>query len=87
MLTAPGRFLETSDLACCDKGIINDYRQLIGVTVTNRAAVPVRLSQGRIGEVYEHTTVVSQAYDESGSRLRVRGLPGAIAKLTQSFQE
>ncbi|RKH40724.1 GTPase HflX [Corallococcus sicarius] len=43
--------------------------------------------QGRIGEVYEHTTVVSQAYDESGSRLRVRGLPGAIAKLTQSFQE
>ncbi|RKH26093.1 GTPase HflX [Corallococcus praedator] len=43
--------------------------------------------QGRISEVYEHTTVVSQAYDESGSRLRVRGLPGAIAKLTQSFQE
>ncbi|CAM4233975.1 GTPase HflX [Corallococcus sp. ZKHCc1 1396] len=43
--------------------------------------------QGRISEVYEHTTVVSQAYDETGSRLRVRGLPGAIAKLTQSFQE
>jgi GTPase len=43
--------------------------------------------QGRIGEVYEHTTVVSQAYDETGSRLRVRGLPGAIARLTRSFQE
>ncbi|NVJ05920.1 GTPase HflX [Myxococcus sp. AM001] len=43
--------------------------------------------QGRIGEVYEHTTVVSQSHDESGSRLRVRGLPGAIAKLTQAFQE
>ncbi|AKQ66804.1 GTP-binding protein related to HflX [Myxococcus hansupus] len=43
--------------------------------------------QGHIREVYEHTTVVSQAYDESGSRLRVRGLPGAIAKLTQLFQE
>ncbi|WP_163778334.1 GTPase HflX [Myxococcus vastator] len=43
--------------------------------------------QGRIGEVYEHTTVVSQSHDESGSRLRVRGLPGAIAKLTQTFQE
>ncbi|NOJ97349.1 GTPase HflX [Corallococcus coralloides] len=43
--------------------------------------------QARIGEVYEHTTVVSQAYDETGSRLRVRGLPGAIARLTRSFQE
>ncbi|MCP3138076.1 GTPase HflX [Pyxidicoccus xibeiensis] len=43
-------------------------------------------SQGRIGEVYEHTTVVSQAFDEHGSRLRVRGLPGAIARLSQAFQ-
>ncbi|MCY1023492.1 GTPase HflX [Pyxidicoccus sp. MSG2] len=43
-------------------------------------------NQGRIGEVYEHTTVLSQEYDESGSRLRVRGLPGAIARLTQAFQ-
>ncbi|TSC24100.1 GTPase HflX [Corallococcus sp. Z5C101001] len=43
--------------------------------------------QARIGEVYEHTTVVSQAYDELGSRLRVRGLPGAIARLTRSLQD
>ncbi|WP_164019737.1 GTPase HflX [Pyxidicoccus trucidator] len=43
-------------------------------------------SQGRIGEVYEHTTVLTQEYDESGSRLRVRGLPAAISKLTQAFQ-
>ncbi|NOK12118.1 GTPase HflX [Corallococcus exercitus] len=43
--------------------------------------------QARIGEVYEHTTVVSQAYDETGSRLRVRGLPGAIARLTRSLQD
>lgn len=43
-------------------------------------------NQGRIGEVYEHTTVLTQEYDESGSKLRVRGLPGAIARLTQAFQ-
>jgi GTP-binding protein HflX len=43
-------------------------------------------NQGRIGEVYEHTTVVSQEFDESGSKLRVRGLPAAIARLTQAFQ-
>lgn len=43
-------------------------------------------SQGRIGEVYENTTVLTQEYDESGRKLRVRGLPAAIAKLTQAFQ-
>jgi GTP-binding protein HflX len=42
-------------------------------------------SQSRIREVYEHTTVLSEAFDESGRRLRVRGLPGAIARLTQAF--
>ncbi|QSQ22788.1 GTPase HflX [Pyxidicoccus parkwayensis] len=43
-------------------------------------------SQGRIGEVYEHTTVLTQEYDETGSKLRVRGLPAAISKLIQAFQ-
>ncbi len=43
-------------------------------------------SQGRIGEVYEHTTVVSQEFDEHGRKLRVRGLPAAIARLKQAFQ-
>ncbi|KFE71757.1 GTPase HflX [Hyalangium minutum] len=42
-------------------------------------------SQSRISEVYEHTTVLSESFDESGRKLRVRGLPGAIARLTQSF--
>ena len=48
VLAAPGRFLQTSDFAYYDKGIINSYRQLTGVTVSNRAAVPIRLSKGRI---------------------------------------
>jgi len=42
-------------------------------------------SQSRISEVYENTTVLSEAFDESGRKLRVRGLPGAIARLTQAF--
>jgi GTPase len=41
--------------------------------------------QGGLGEVYEHTTVLAEHYDESGRRLRVRGLPAAIARLTQAF--
>jgi len=42
-------------------------------------------AQSRISEVYEHTTVLSESFDETGRRLRVRGLPGAIARLTQAF--
>jgi GTP-binding protein HflX len=42
-------------------------------------------AQSRISEVYEHTTVLSETFDESGRKLRVRGLPGAIARLTQAF--
>jgi GTP-binding protein HflX len=43
-------------------------------------------SQGRIGEVYERARVVSEAFDEAGRLLRVRAMPGAIAKLTRMFQ-
>jgi GTP-binding protein HflX len=42
-------------------------------------------AQARLGEVYEHTTVLSESYDETGRTLRVRGLPGAISRLTQAF--
>jgi GTP-binding protein HflX len=43
-------------------------------------------SQGRIGEVYENARVVAEAFDEAGRRLRVRSMPGAIARLVRSFQ-
>ena len=37
--------------------------------------------QGLIGEVYESARVLSEEYDEAGRVLKVRGLPGAIARL------
>ena len=43
--------------------------------------------QGLIGEVYESARVLSEAYDETGRVLRVRGLPGAIARLRRSLAE
>ena len=43
-------------------------------------------SQGRIGEVYESARVLSETFDEVGRRVRVRSMPGAIARLTRSFQ-
>ncbi len=41
--------------------------------------------QGLIGEVYESARVLSEAYDETGRVLTVRGLPGAIARLRRSL--
>jgi GTP-binding protein HflX len=41
--------------------------------------------QGLIGEVYESARVVSEEYDEHGRVLKVRGLPGAIARLQRSL--
>ena len=37
--------------------------------------------QSLLGEIYDNARVLSEAFDESGRRLKVRGLPGAIARL------
>ncbi len=37
--------------------------------------------QSLLGEIYENARVLSEGYDESGRILKVRGLPGAIARL------
>jgi len=39
--------------------------------------------QALIAEVYESARVVSESFDESGRRLVIRALPGALAKLQQ----
>jgi len=41
--------------------------------------------QALVGEVYESARVVSEDYDETGTRLRVRALPAAIARLRRAF--
>ena len=42
--------------------------------------------QGMIGEVYESARVLSEDHDETGRVLRVRGLPGAMARLRRSLE-
>jgi hypothetical protein len=44
----PDLFLQTSNLTYYDKGIINDYRQLTGVTVLNKSKYPVNNLQGEV---------------------------------------
>jgi GTPase len=41
--------------------------------------------QSLIGSVYENARVMSEDYDEEGTRLRVRALPAAIARLRSSL--
>ncbi len=49
LATQPNTLLETSDLRHYDKGIINDYRQLVGVTVLNTSRYcSVRAAEGDV---------------------------------------
>jgi GTP-binding protein HflX len=52
--------------------------------VDGELSVPYSV-QDRLGDVYESVRVVSEEYDERGARLRVRGLPAAIARLKRAF--
>ncbi len=40
--------------------------------------------QGLLGDVYEGARVLSEDYDATGRILKVRGLPGAIARLQRA---
>jgi GTPase len=42
--------------------------------------------QGLLGQVYENARVVAEEYDEIGTRMTVRGLPAAIARLRHAFE-
>jgi GTPase len=42
--------------------------------------------QGLLGQVYENARVVAEEYDETGTRMTVRGLPAAIARLRHAFE-
>jgi GTPase len=41
--------------------------------------------QGRLGDVYENARVLSEDYDTTGRIMKVRGLPGAIARLRRAL--
>ncbi|MDB5903177.1 MAG: hypothetical protein JWM26_2055 [Betaproteobacteria bacterium] len=43
--------------------------------------------QSLLGEVYENARVLSEEYDATGRVLKVRGLPGAIARLRSALTE
>lgn len=48
LLRAPGQFLEATNLGYYDKGIINDYRQLVKLDVLNRSTLAVQNISGTV---------------------------------------
>jgi GTP-binding protein HflX len=42
--------------------------------------------QSLLGDIYENARVVGESYDETGTRLTVRGLPAAIARLRRACE-
>jgi GTP-binding protein HflX len=41
--------------------------------------------QGKMGEIYENARIVSEQYEEQGTRLMIRALPASVARLKQLF--
>jgi GTP-binding protein HflX len=52
--------------------------------VEDRLVLPYA-KQGLLSEVYEHARVLSEDYDTTGRIMKVRGLPGAIARLRRTL--
>ncbi len=72
---------DPADVAALRQAILDFFERSM---VEEDLVIPYA-KHGRLGEVYESARVVSEEYDESGTRLRVRGLPAAIAKLRRAF--
>ena len=48
VLAAPSRYLQASDLKYYDQGIINDYRQVVQLSVLNRSTLAVQNLAGQV---------------------------------------
>ena len=84
------RFPDAIQLSAHRPGDVSDLRDTI-VGFFEAAMVEDTLSlpyskQGLIGEIYDSARVLSEDYDEHGRVLRVRGLPGAIARLRRGLE-
>ena len=46
-----------------------------------------KAKQSLLGEIYDNARVLSEDYDANGRILKVRGLPGAIARLRTALAD
>ena len=76
-------------LSAHDAGDVAALRQTLidyfEASMVDEELVVPYAKQALIGDVYESARVLSEDYDESGTRMRVRALPAAIAQLRRAF--
>ena len=65
------------DVAALRKTIITFFEAAM---VDDQIVLPYA-KQGLLGDVYDNARVLSEDYDTTGRIMKVRGLPGAIARL------
>ncbi len=73
---------DTGDIAALHQTIVTFFEASM---VEEDLVVPYS-RQALLGDVYESARVVAEDYDENGTRLRVRGLPAALARLRRAFE-
>src|ERR1700726_164121 len=70
-----------TDVAALRETIITFFEAAM---VEDRLVLPYA-KQGLLGDVYDHARVLSEHYDTTGRIMKVRGLPGAIARLRRTL--
>ena len=70
-----------ADVAALRKTIITFFEAAM---VEDQIVLPYA-KQGLLGDVYENARVLSEDYDTTGRIMKVRGLPGAIARLRRTL--
>jgi GTP-binding protein HflX len=77
-------------LSAHDRGDVVALREAIiqffDDTMVEADLVVPYAKQALLGDVYENAKVVAEDYDETGTRLRLRGLPAAIARLQRACE-
>ena len=69
------------DVAALRKAIITFFEAAM---VDDQIVLPYA-KQGLLGDVYDNARVLSEDYDTTGRIMKVRGLPGAIARLRRTL--
>jgi GTP-binding protein HflX len=70
-----------ADVAALRKTIITFFEAAM---VDDQIVLPYA-KQGLLGDVYDNARVLSEDYDTIGRIMKVRGLPGAIARLRRTL--
>jgi hypothetical protein len=88
VLNNPNAFLDVSDIHSFDKGIINDYRQLVGFTVLNKSPFHLKAVKGDVewldgkGESIGSTPFTVNGSIPSGDTKKLRTNDGTLSSGT-----